>query len=57
MIAWMCFPVVASSITAAELEAVAAAQAFVSAYLDEPNGWQVFFEQYAPWSYSVSLNA
>ena len=51
VVAWMCFKVVASSITAAELEALAAAQAFVIAFLDGPEATHSFFEQYVPWSY------
>ena len=53
MVAWMCFPVEADSITAAELEAAAAAHAFVSRYLDSPTLWSSFFNDYCPWSYAA----
>ena len=51
MVAWMCFGVAANSITAAELEALAGAQAFVTAYLEGPETLRTFFEHYLPWSY------
>ena len=55
IIGWMCFDVSASSITAAELEAVAAAQAFAVTYLDDPAGLDMFLEHYTPWSYAVGM--
>ena len=48
MIAWMSFGVEADSITAAELEAVAAAHHFVAHLLDNPQDWHAFFSQYKP---------
>ena len=55
MIAWMSFGVDADSIAAAELEAVAAAQAFITALFDNLAGCEAFFEHYSPWSYVASL--
>ena len=51
MAAWMCFTVFADSITAAELEAAAAAHAFVVQLLCNSHEWHTFFESYKPWSY------
>ncbi len=50
-LAWMAFPVQASFITAAELEAAAGAQAFVEILICDPDSWQNFFRQWSPQSY------
>ena len=50
-LAWMDFPVEGSSITAAELEALAGAQSFVIRLLQDFEGWQAFFSYWKPWSY------
>ena len=55
IVAWMCLRVEANSITAAELEALAAAHAFVSACLSGPDSLAIFFEQYVPWSYTSPI--
>jgi len=50
-LAWMAFPVQGASITAAELEAAAGAQAFVQSLLQNTDSWQSFFHSWSPWSY------
>ena len=51
-LAWFSVPIHAYSITGAELEAAAAAQAFAVAYLDKPVGANNFLEKYDPWSFA-----
>ena len=56
MIAWMSLHVLADSITAAELEALAAAKACAAAYLQGPAVVDRFLKQYAPWSYAIDVD-
>ena len=51
----MSFGIEADSITAAKLEAVAAAQAFITALFGNPIGFEAVFEHYTPWIYVSSL--
>ena len=54
VVAWMSFGLSASSITAAELEAVAAARYCVAAHLENSGNWKQYFEHYHPWNYEDS---
>ena len=49
--AWMAYRVEADSIVAAELEATAGAQAFVSNLMQDRACWDQFFEEWRPQSY------
>ena len=51
LLAWLCFGVQAVSITAAELEAMAAAQAFVGTLLMQPKQWTRIFQDWRPHGY------
>ena len=50
-LAWMSFPVHGSSVTAAELEALAAAQAYIHVLLTCPRSSEKFMQSYMPWRY------
>ena len=50
-LAWMSFPVTARSITAAELEAFAGAQTFVSALLKQPHNLTAILDTWSPQAY------
>ena len=50
-IAWLSFPVVGASITAAELEAAACAQAFVQHLIGNPSSWRSFPDHWLSQAY------
>ena len=52
LLAWMAFPVSGKSITAAELEAAAAGQAFLAALLHGPAHVHAFLQTWEPYNYS-----
>ncbi len=53
LFAWMAFPIIGKSVTAAELEAYAAACGFAMALIANPMRSQQFFENLQPWSYTA----
>ena len=50
-LAWMAYPVVATSITAGELEAMAGAMEFIFDLIYFPSRWQHFLNNWRPLSY------